>query len=77
MKETNDPFQKDILKRKIGSMENRIKAKAAKEREQAGRGTAHVGVEAQKVRIDQYLHRLGNRCIAILEDDIGVGAVRK
>lgn len=34
MKETNDPFQKDILKRKIGSMENRIKAKAAKEREQ-------------------------------------------
>ena len=34
MKATNDPFQKDILKRKIGSMENRIKAKAAKEREQ-------------------------------------------
>jgi hypothetical protein len=30
----NDPFQKDILKRKIGAMENRIKAKAAKEREQ-------------------------------------------
>lgn len=34
MKETKDPFQKDVLKRKIGSMENRIKAKAAKEREQ-------------------------------------------
>jgi len=34
MKATNDPFQKDILKRKIGSMENRMKAKAAKEREQ-------------------------------------------
>jgi ribosomal RNA-processing protein 36 len=34
MKTMNDPFQKDILKRKIGAMENRIKAKAAKEREQ-------------------------------------------
>lgn len=34
MKTTQDPFQKDLLKRKIGSMENRIKAKAAKEREQ-------------------------------------------
>jgi hypothetical protein len=33
MKTMNDPFQKDILKRKIGAMENRIKAKAAKERE--------------------------------------------
>jgi ribosomal RNA-processing protein 36 len=31
MKTMNDPFQKDILKRKIGAMENRIKAKAAKE----------------------------------------------
>ena len=34
MKTTKDPFEKDLLKRKIGSMENRIKAKAAKEREQ-------------------------------------------
>jgi ribosomal RNA-processing protein 36 len=34
LKTTKDPFQQDLLKRKIGSMENRIKAKAAKEREQ-------------------------------------------
>jgi len=34
VKTTKDPFQQDLLKRKIGSMENRIKAKAAKEREQ-------------------------------------------
>ena len=34
LKITKDPFQQDLLKRKIGSMENRIKAKAAKEREQ-------------------------------------------
>ena len=34
LKTTKDPFQQDLLKRKIGSMENRTKAKAAKEREQ-------------------------------------------
>lgn len=34
VKTTKDPFEQDLLKRKIGSMENRIKAKAAKEREQ-------------------------------------------
>lgn len=34
LKTTKDPFQQDLLKRKIGSMENRIKAKASKEREQ-------------------------------------------